>query len=227
MGEREGGGEGQTPRVSLARASTRAVHRVGRFPNAGVCGKGCEGFDTARETLLRTFALHRARRARAKRRSRRTARPRARARNARDAFGSLSGGARAYLDGRTNERDGRALRRRGERVSVLFRDLLRRAKARGDTHCEDGRGGELGVRFRRGVSGKVRKNTRGEPIRGSAAAHGARARHPRALSGGMFPVSWLSAFARDMATPGNTGRKPRRATRATLARCAHTGDKRG
>lgn len=176
---------------------------------------------------LERFAFHRARRARAKRRSRRTARPRARARNARDAFGSLSGGARAYLDGRTNERDGRALRRRGERVSVLFRDLLRRAKARGDRHCEDGRGGELGVRFRRGVSGKVRKNTRGEPIRGSAAAHGARARHPRALSGGMFPVSWLSAFARDMATPGNTGRKPRRATRATLARCAHTGDKRG
>ena len=176
---------------------------------------------------LATFAFHRARRARAKRRSRRTARPRARARNARDAFGSLSGGARAYLDGRTNERDGRALRRRGERVSVLFRDLLRRAKARGDRHCEDGRGGERGVRFRRGVTGKVRNNTRGEPVPGCTAAKVARARHPHALSGGMFPVSWLSALLGEMATPGNTGRKPRRATRATLVRCAHKEEKRG
>ena len=79
VGEREGGGEGQTPRVSLARASTRAVHRVGRFPNAGVCGKGCEGFDTARETLLRDLRFI-ARGVRARKGARGGPRDRARAR---------------------------------------------------------------------------------------------------------------------------------------------------
>lgn len=196
-GAGERGGEGRVSRrESLARARRRARPIASGVFRTPACAERGARASIPRGKRSCAFAFHRARRARAKRRSRRTARPRARARNARDAFGVVSGGARTYLDGRTNEREGRALRRRGERVSVLFRDLLRRAKARGDRHCEDGRGGERGVRIRRGVTGKVRENTRGEPIPGSAADQGARARHPRALSGGMFPVSWLSAFAR-------------------------------
>ena len=139
-------GEGRVSRrdsVSRARRRVRSI-ASGVFPNVGVCGKGCEGFDTARETLLRTFAFHRARRARAKRRSRRTARPRSRARNARDSFWMVFGGVHAYLDGRTNERDGRALRRRGERVSVLFATCCVARKRKGTVTAKTGAAGSAG-----------------------------------------------------------------------------------
>jgi hypothetical protein len=58
----------------------RGAHRGWRFPWTPECaGKGFKGFDTARETLLRTFAFHRARLGSAKRCSRIDARPRERA----------------------------------------------------------------------------------------------------------------------------------------------------
>ena len=221
-------GEGRVRRrESLSRARRRArsiASGVFRTPACAERGarasiprgkRSCEICVSSREACAREKALA-ADRATAVARSKRP-------RRVRDGIWG-----RSRVPRRSNERTRRPRAPATGRASLgSFRDLLRRAKAKGDSHCEDGRGGERRVRFRRGMTGKVRRNIRGEPISRSMAAKVARARHPRALSGGLFPVSWLSAFARDMATPGNTGRKPRRATRATLARCAHTGDKRG
>ena len=201
-GGREGRGQGQPPRFCLARASTRAVHRVGRFPERRRVRKGVRGLRyragnalanicvSSREASAREKALA-ADRATAVARSKRP-------RRVRDGIWG-----RSRVPRRSNERTRRPRAPATGRASLgSFRDLLRRAKAKGDSHCEDGRGGERRVRFRRGMTGKVRRNIRGEPISRSMAAKVARARHPRALSGGLFPVSWLSAFAR---RDGNSG----------------------
>jgi hypothetical protein len=214
---------GQPPRVSRARASTRAAHRVGRFPNAGVCGKGCEGFDTARETLLRICVSSREACARETALAADRATARARAKRPRRVRGGIRG--RSHVPGRSNERT------RGPRAPTTGRASLG-SFSRPVASRESERGQTLRRRARWGARGQdppgrdrqsARKHTRRAHPGKRGGSGRSRATPARALRG---DVSRVVAFgvrsARCLRVTPDGNRAARRARRSRDARSRKT-----